>query len=114
MDTTAADISRQADLKIVTGMINHRGEIGPEPGQNRHMRTLRELALRPAKLADTIADDLRDRSTVLRIAFRHAFLRAPLPAPRVADSSATPRRTETNRDQTTPIRNNFRLGVRER
>jgi hypothetical protein len=111
MDSTYSVISRQAGLKIVTGMINHRG---PESGQYRHTRMLRELALSPAKLAGTIADDLRDRSTVLRIAFRHAFLRAPLPALRVADPSAIPWRTETNRHQMTPIRNNFRLGAKER
>jgi hypothetical protein len=132
MDSTSPVISRQDGLEIVTGMINHRGEIGPQGFEfaaasaardgvplglphdgHRRMRTLRELVLRPAKLADAVADDLRDRSTELRIAYRHAFLRAPLPAPRVADPSAVPRRTETNRDQTTPIRNNFRLGARE-
>ena len=35
----------------------------------RDMRTPRELALTPAKLADTIADSPRDRSPVLGIAF---------------------------------------------
>jgi hypothetical protein len=78
---------------------------------HRHMRTLRKLALRPAQLADTIADNPRDRSPVLRIAFRHAFLRAPLPALRVADPSATPRQTGTNRDQTTSIRNNYQAEI---
>ncbi len=76
-----------------------------------HMRTLRELALTPAKLADTVADSPSDRSPVLCIAFRHAFLRAPLPALRVADPSAIPRRTGTNRDQTTSIRNNYQAGI---
>jgi hypothetical protein len=114
-------------------MINLRGEAGPEfhkelekgfecaaatavldgvpldllYDRHRHMRTLRQLVLRPAKLADTIADNPRDRSPVLRIAFRHAFLRAPLPAPRVADPYAIARQTGTNRDQTTSIRNNY-------
>jgi hypothetical protein len=135
MDSTTSQISRQACLEIVTGMINHRGEVEasglpargygqgfegaaarapfdgmpldlPHAGHG-HMRTLRELALRPAKLADTVTDSPSDRSPVLWIAFRHAFLRAPLPAPRVADSSAIPRPTETNRDQTTSIRNNY-------
>jgi hypothetical protein len=78
---------------------------------HRHMRTLRELALRPAQLADAIADNPRDRSPVLRIAFRHAFLRAPLPALRVADLSVIPRRTGTNRDQTTSIRNNYQAEI---
>jgi hypothetical protein len=183
MDSTSPEISRQAGLEIVTSMINHRGEVGPEfhkeledfvkplfqrikagprgtvagrvtaglfcaafqrlveapglPAQSygqgfecaaataaldgmpldlphdghRHMRTLRELALRPAQLADAIADNPRDRSPVLRIAFRHAFLRAPLPALRVADLSAIPRRTGTNRDQTTSIRNNYQAEI---
>jgi len=73
---------------------------------HRHMRTLRKLPLSPAKFADTIADNPRDRIPVLRIAFRHAFLRAPLPALTVADAYAIPWQTETNRDQTTSIRNN--------
>ena len=184
MDSTSPEISRQADLESVTGMINLRGEAGPEsyeeledfvralfqrikagpadtavsrgaaadlfcaalqhlidapglPAQSsgqgsegtaatsapdgmpldlphdghRHMRTLRQLVLRPAKLADTIAGNPRDRSPVLRIAFRHAFLRVPLPALRVADPSATPRRTGTNRDQTTSIRNNYQAEI---
>jgi hypothetical protein len=184
MDSTSPEISRQAGLESVTGMINHRGEAGPEfrkeledfikplfqqikakargtvirlgataglfraafqhlveapglPAQSyeqgleraaaaaaldgmpldlphdghRHMRTLRELALRPAQLADTIADNPRDRSPVLRIAFRHAFLRAPLPAPRVADPDAIARQTGTNRDQTTSIRNNYQAEI---
>ena len=78
---------------------------------HRHMRTLRKLVLRPAKLADTIADNPRDRSPVLRIAFRHAFLRAPLPAPRVAEHRAIARQTGTNRDQTTSIRNNYQAEI---
>src|SRR5579863_8370435 len=135
MDSTTSEISRKAGLEIVTGMINHRGEVEasglpargygqgfecaaataafdgvplelPHDGY-RHVRTLRELGLRPAKLADTVTDSPSDRSPVLRIAFRHAFLRAPLPAPRVADSSVIPWPTETNRDQTTSIRNNY-------
>lgn len=40
--------------------------------RNRDMRTLRELALVPAKLAHAIADRLSDRSPVFRHAFRHA------------------------------------------
>ena len=184
MDSTSPEISRQVGLEIVTGMVNHRGEVGPEfrkeledfvkplfqrvkagpqgtvagrdataglpcaafqhlvevpglPAQSsrqgfecaaataaldgmpldlphdghRHMGALRKLALRPAKLADTIADNPRDRSPVLRIAFRHAFLRAPLPALRVADPSAIPQRTRTNRDQTTSIRNNYQAEI---
>ena len=184
MDSTSSEISRQAGLEIVTSMINHRGEVGPEfhkeledfvkpllqqikagprgavirrgaaaglfcapfqhlaeapglPAQSygqgfecapataafdgmpldlphdghRHMRALRQLALKPAQLADTIADNPRDRSPVLRIAFRHAFLRAPLPAPRVADSCTIPRQTKTNRDQTTSIRNNYQAEI---
>jgi hypothetical protein len=71
----------------------------------RHMRTLRKLALTPAKLADTVADSPSDRSPVLRIAFRHAFLRAPLPAPRLADHRAIPHRAETKRNQSKAIRN---------
>jgi len=76
-----------------------------------HMRTLRKLTLTPAKLADTVTDSPSDRSPVLRIAFRHAFLRAPLPAPRVADPSAIARQTGTNRDQTTSIRNNYQAEI---
>ena len=71
-----------------------------------HMRTLRELALTPAKLADTVADSPSDRSPVLGIAFRHACLRAPLPAPRLAEHCAIPRQTGTNRNQTKAFRNN--------
>jgi hypothetical protein len=184
MDSTSPEISRQAGLESVTGMINLSSEVGPEPckeledlvralfhrikagpagtavsrgvaagvfcaafqhlieaprlpaqscGQgsegaaataaldgmpldlphdgHRHMRTLRKLVLRPAKLADTIADNPSDRSPVLRIAFRHAFLRAPLPAPRVADPYAIARQTGTNRDQTTSIRNNYQAEI---
>jgi hypothetical protein len=63
------------------------------------MRTLRELTLTPAKLADAVADSPSDRSPVPWIAFRHAFLRAPLPAPRLADHRAIPHQAETNRNQ---------------
>ncbi len=70
-----------------------------------HMRTLRKLALTPAKLADTVADSPSDRSPVLCIAFRHAFLRAPLPAPRLAEHCAIPRQTGTNRNGTKAFRN---------
>jgi hypothetical protein len=38
----------------------------------RDMRTLRKLALTPAKLADTVANSPTDRSPVVGIAFRHA------------------------------------------
>jgi hypothetical protein len=48
-----------------------------------HVRSFRKLTLTPAKLADTVAYRLGNRSPVLWIAFRHAFLRAPLPAPRL-------------------------------
>jgi hypothetical protein len=71
----------------------------------RDMRTLRELALTPAKLADTVADSPSDRSPVPWIAFRHTFLRAPLPAPRLAEPSAIPHQTETNRNQAQAFRN---------
>jgi hypothetical protein len=30
MDSTSPEISRQAGLEIVTSMINHRGEVGPQ------------------------------------------------------------------------------------
>jgi hypothetical protein len=49
-----------------------------------HVRAVRKLTLTPAQLADTAADSPGNRSPVTRIAFRHAFLRAPLPAPRLA------------------------------
>ena len=74
---------------------------------HRHMRALRKLALTPAKLADTVADDPSDRSPVLGVAFRHAILRAPLPAPRLADRCAIPQQTETNRNQAKAFRNNY-------
>ena len=71
-----------------------------------HVRALRKLTLTPAKLADTVADSPGNRSPVLRIAFRHAsFLRAPLPAPRLADHVAIPQQAETSREQTKAIRN---------
>ena len=78
----------------------------PNDGQ-RHMRTLRKLPLTPAKLADTVADSPSDRSPVPRIAFRHAILRAPLPAPRLADPYAIPQQTGTNRNQAKAFRNNY-------
>jgi hypothetical protein len=69
------------------------------------MRTLRELALTPAKLADAVADSASDRSPVSWIAFRHAFLRAPLPAPRLADHWAIRHQAETNRNHSKSFRN---------
>jgi hypothetical protein len=69
------------------------------------MRALRELTLTPAKLAGTVADNPGNRSPVLRIAFRHAFLRVPLPAPTLAGLFAIPHRAETNRKQTKALRN---------
>jgi hypothetical protein len=72
-----------------------------------HTRTLRELPLTPAKLADTVADSPSDRSPVLWIAFRHAFLRAPLPAPRLTEHCAIPSQTGTNRNQTKAFRNKY-------
>jgi hypothetical protein len=72
-----------------------------------HMRAFRKLALTPAKLADTVTDSPSDRSPVLWIAFRHAFLRAPLPAPRLAEHRAIQRRTGTNRNQTKASRNKY-------
>ena len=77
----------------------------------RDMRTLRELALMPAKLADTVADSPSDRSPVPWIAFRHAFLRAPLPAPRLAEPSAIPHQTETKRNQAQAFRNTSRAEI---
>jgi hypothetical protein len=73
----------------------------------RHMRTLRKLALLPAKLADALADSPSDRSPVPWIAFRHGFLRAPLPAPRLAHRTAMPQQTGTKRDQAEAFRNNY-------
>jgi hypothetical protein len=72
-----------------------------------HMRTLRKLTLTPAKLADTVTDSPSDRSPVLWIAFQHAFLRAPLPAPRLAEYRAIQRQTGTNRNQTKASRNKY-------
>jgi hypothetical protein len=72
-----------------------------------HMRTLRQLALTPAKLADTVADSPSDRSPVLCIAFRHAFLRAPLPAPRLAEHRTIPPQTGTIRDQAKAFCNRY-------
>jgi len=77
----------------------------------RDMRTLRKLTLTPAKLADTVADSPSYRSPVLWIAFRHAFLRAPLPAPRVAEHCVIPHQTETNRNQTKAFRNTYRAEI---
>jgi hypothetical protein len=58
----------------------------------RHMRTLRKLTLTPAQLAYTVTDSPSDRSPVLWIAFQDAFLRAPLPALRLADRKPVPNR----------------------
>ena len=76
-----------------------------------HMRTLRKLALTPAKLADTVTDSPSDRSPVLWIAFQHAFLRVPLPAPRLAEHCAIPRQTGTNRNQAKAFRNKYRAEI---
>jgi hypothetical protein len=65
----------------------------------RHMRTFRKLALTPAKLADTVTNNPSDRSPVLGIAFRHEFLRAPLPALTLADRRPIPHRAETKHSQ---------------
>jgi hypothetical protein len=73
----------------------------------RHMRTLRKLALLPAELTDALADSPSDRSPVPWIAFRHGFLRAPLPAPRLAHRTAIPHQTGTKRDQAKAFRNNY-------
>jgi hypothetical protein len=70
-----------------------------------HVRAIRKLTLTPAQLADTITDSPGNRSPVTRIAFRHAFLRVPLPAPRLAGHLATPHQAETNRKQTKAFRN---------
>lgn len=70
-----------------------------------HVRALRKFALTPAELADSVADSPGNRSPVLRIAFRHAFLRAPLPAPRLAGHFANPHQIGTNRKQTKAFRN---------
>jgi hypothetical protein len=72
----------------------------------RDMRTLRKLPLTPAKLTHTVTDSPSDRSPVPWIAFRHAFLRVPLPEPTLADHGADPHRTRTERKQTKAIRNN--------
>ena len=62
----------------------------PDNGRG-DVRTLRKLALTPAKLTYAVADYPSDRSPVPWIAFRHArFLRVPLPAPRVADLGTIP------------------------
>ena len=71
---------------------------------HRHARTLRKLALMPAQLADTTVGP-GNRSPVLRIAFRHAFLRAPLPAPSLAGPATIPQHAKTSRKQTKAIRN---------
>ena len=70
-----------------------------------HVRAPGKLTLAPAELADTAADSPGNRSPVLRIAFRHAFLRAPLPAPRLAVHFVTPHQAETSRKQTKAFRN---------
>ena len=76
----------------------------PHDGRG-HVRALRKLTLTPAELADTVADSPGNRSPVLRIAFRHAFLRAPLPAPRLAGHFTIPHQAETNRKHTKALRN---------
>ena len=67
-----------------------RGYIGAAPAPPVSRPFPAKLALTPAELADTAADSRGNRSPVLRIAFRHAFLRAPLPAPRLAIPFVTP------------------------
>ena len=79
-----------AALSAVADTINHRGDVG-------HVRAVRKLTLTPAQLADTIADSPGNRSPVTRIAFRHAFLRAPLPAPRLAGPRTEPRPSASRR-----------------
>ena len=69
----------------------------------RDMRTVRELALTPAKLTHALADGPCDRGPVFRHAFRHASSsRAPLPAPRLADRRHIPHRDDTNRHEANP------------
>ena len=70
-----------------------------------HVRAVRKLTLTPAELADTVADSPGNRSPVLRIAFRHAFLRVPLPAPRLAGHVTIPHQGGTDRKQTKALRN---------
>jgi hypothetical protein len=72
-----------------------------------HMRTLRQLTLTPAKLADSVADSPTDRSPVLTVAFRHAILRAPLPAQTIADRAAIRPANETTRNQAETFRNTY-------
>jgi hypothetical protein len=62
----------------------------------RDMRTLRELALTPAKLTDTITDSPSDRSPVPGIAFRHAF---PPRSTSSAETSRSPGDSAPCRDQ---------------
>lgn len=61
----------------------------PHDGQ-RHMRAFRKLTLTPAKLTDTIVDDLGNRRPIFRLAFQRLFLCAPLPAPRLAEHRPVP------------------------
>ena len=78
---------------------------GFPPGGRGPARALRELALTPAGLAGTAADSPGYRGPVLRIAFRHASLRVPLPAPRLAGPFAIPHQAGTSRKQTKALRN---------
>jgi len=76
----------------------------PHDGRG-HVRALGKRTLTPAEFADPAADSPGNRSPVLRIAFRHAFLRAPLPAPRLAGHFTIPHQAGTNRKQTKALRN---------
>jgi hypothetical protein len=80
----------------------------PHDGRG-HARAFRELVLTPAELAGTAADSPGNRSPVLRIAFRHASLRVPLPAPTLAGHFTIPHQPETNRKQTKALRNILKL-----
>jgi hypothetical protein len=69
-----------------------------------HARAYRELALTPAELAGTAADSPGNRSPVLRIAFRHAFLRVPTSSAETSRSLHAPAsgRDQPQADEGTP------------
>jgi hypothetical protein len=114
MESTWPEGHRQADplqgdgqaleRAVVTAALHGVPLDFPDGGQ-RHMRTLRELTLMPAELADTIVNSPSDRSPVLGVAFRHAILRAPLPAPRLADPAMIVPAAKAIRNQAKAFRN---------
>ena len=103
-----AGIRRRACGSLMAASASGRMPLDFPHYGHQSMRMFRELALIPAMLAGAFAASASDRGPVLPIAFRHAYLRVPLPAPTVADLCPVPQHPRIGRNQTKSFRNNFR------